>query len=81
MPECSVHLKIQHLLHPIDAPVPKAVAKVKRVFDGGGFNLMFACDDCLSELRRLSSNYKFEIEVEKFNRRSTDQLKKNGVLQ
>jgi len=79
-PECSVHLKINHLIHRQGEPVPPAVAKIKRVYESGQFNVMYACATCLSELRRMSSNYQFHIEVEMFNRRSTDELKLEGVL-
>lgn len=80
MPPCSVHLKINHLIVRDTDPIPKAVAKVTRIFNGGGFNVMYACETCLSELGRMSSNYQFEIRVEKFNRRVTDELKRDGVL-
>jgi hypothetical protein len=44
--------------------------------------VMYACESCLSEIRRMAATHRFEnvIEVEMFNRRQTDELRKDGVL-
>ena len=77
MPDCSIHSKINPFSKILTRP---AVAKVKRLYKGGAFNVMYCCEECLSEIRRMSSRFGFEIEEEMFNRRSTDELKKDGVL-
>jgi hypothetical protein len=82
MPECSVHLKLQHLLFNENDPIPKAIAQVKRVYPDGQFNVMLTCEPCLSEIRRMAATCRFEdvIHVEMFNRRHTDELRRDGVL-
>lgn len=77
MPDCSIHQSVNEFSRVTKVP---AVAKIKRVFDDKKFNIMFACDHCLSEVRRMSARYDFKIEVEMFNRRQTDELKRNGVI-
>ena len=77
MPACSIHNKVNLFSKITNVP---AVAKIKRLYAHGQFNIMYACADCLSEVRRMSAQFGFDIEVEMFNRRSTDELKKDGVM-
>jgi len=74
---CTTHSKINAFTK---IPDVDAVAQVKRVYDNGQFKIMFCCADCLSHVRRQAAQYGFDIDVDAFNRRSTDELKKDGVL-
>lgn len=67
-PPCDIHLDNFGIVTP-------STAKVKRVFDNGTFTARFYCAQCLREVRHQASKFMFDIEVEMFNRRTTDKLK------
>lgn len=74
---CSTHSKINPFTK---IPDVSAVARIKRVYETGQFNIMYCCADCLSVVRRLSAQYCFNIEVSPFNKRSTDELRRDGLF-
>lgn len=67
-PPCDIHMDNFGTVTP-------SVAKVRRVFQNGTFNARYYCKSCLREVRHMASKYMFDVEVEMFNRRTTDKLK------
>ena len=67
-PPCDIHQDNFGIVTP-------SVAKVKRIFDNGSFTARYYCAQCLREVRHQASKFMFDLEIETFNRRSTDKLK------
>lgn len=57
---CTTHHNIFPFSHIHEI---EAVSEIKRVYEGGQFNIMFCCADCLRLVRRQSVQYGFVIEV------------------
>lgn len=75
---CSTHSKINSFTK---IPDVSAVARIKRVYENGQFNIMYCCADCLSNVRRQAARYGFIIEVDAFTKKGTDELKREGIIE
>jgi hypothetical protein len=72
IPKCDIER------HDMNGYAPDAVAKVKRLYDSGPFHVFYVCKQCLRDVQHDSARFSFTIEVEEFNRRATDRLRRTA---